>query len=110
MPPQTRINLEPMPGKVIIKPDNSEQMVGGIYLVSNARQSKGQIVAIYSDFDDPDTDSHVEPFIQLDDWVIFGQHSGVEVTINRERYIILRESEILCRVVNPTTAQTVEAI
>jgi chaperonin GroES len=95
------VNLEPMPGKVIIRLDTSDKQVGGLWLMRSARQSIGQIVAIYNDFDDPDTDAHIAPFLHLRDWVIFGQHSGVEVDFNREKYIILRESEILCRVIDP---------
>lgn len=95
------VNLEPMPGKVIVRLDTSDKQVGGLWLMRSARQSIGQIVAVYDDFDDPDTDAHVAPFLQLEDWVIFGQHSGVEVDFNREKYIILRESEILCRVIDP---------
>lgn len=95
------VNLEPMPGKVIIRLDTSDRQVGGLWLMRSARQSIGQIVAIYDEFDDPDTDAHVEPFLRLEDWVIFGQHSGVEVDFNREKYIILREAEILCRVIDP---------
>lgn len=98
---QTRINLEPMPGKVIVRPDSTDKMVGGIWLVRNDRQSLGQVVAVYSDFTDPDTDAEMEAFVRLDDWVIFGKHSGVEVTIGREKYIILREMELLCRVADP---------
>lgn len=112
MPPQSKINLEPMPGKLIIKPAASDRKVGGLFLVSNREQSIGQIVAIYDEFDDPDTTAHVEPFIQMDDWVIFNQNSGVKVTVDRETYIVLRESEILCRVINPADVDPagVEAI
>lgn len=99
------VNLEPMPGKVIVRVDQSDQQVGGIWLIRNAKQSIGQIVAIYQDFDDPDTDAHVAPFLHLEDWVLFGMHSGVDVTFNREKYVILRESEILCRVIDPEAVE-----
>lgn len=107
---QSKINLEPMAGKVIVKPDNSDKQVGGIWLVTNARQSMGQIVAVYEGFEDPDTLAEVDPFLRMDDWVIFGQHSGVEVTVNREKYIVLREQEILCRVIDPEALNDAEAI
>jgi co-chaperonin GroES (HSP10) len=99
------VNLEPMPGKIIVRLDQSDQQIGGIWIVRSQRQAIGQIVAIYDEFDDPDTDSHVAPFLQLNDWVIFGQHSGVEVTFSRDKFIVLRESEILCRVIDPETVE-----
>lgn len=95
---RTKINLEPMPGKLIIKPDQSEKEINGIYIIRNSNQSVGQVVAVYDDFVDPDNDAEVSAFIDLDDWVIFGQHSGVSVSVGREKYIILREAEILCRI------------
>lgn len=95
------MNLEPMPGKIVVKPDSSDKQVGGIWLIRNARQTLGQIMAIYQEFSDPDTGSDVEPFLKVGDWVIFGNHSGVEVTINRDKYIVMNEREVLCRIKDP---------
>ncbi len=87
-----------MPGKVIIKVAENNITEDGLYLVNSARQTMGKIISVYDDFIDPDTDAEVTPFLSVGDTVIFGQHSGVEVTINREKYIILVEREILCKI------------
>ena len=91
--------MEPSPGKVIVRPSQEEQKFGLLYLPqSDRRQSAGEVIAVYKEFIDPDTGAEVHPFLQEGDWVIFGQHSGADVSYNRERYIILREQEILARV------------
>lgn len=94
------INLQPGPGKIVVKPDESDRLINGIWVVRSARQSIGQVVAVYEDFTDPDSDANIEPWLQVGDWVIYGQHSGVDVSLGRaEKYVVLRESEVLCKVV-----------
>lgn len=94
----TKVMLNPMPGKVIVKTFDNDRTDAGLFLISSSRQSQGRIVAVYDDFVDPDTDAEVSAFLSVGDTVIYGQHSGSEVTINREKFIILVEREILCKV------------
>lgn len=92
--------LRPMPGRVVVQKDQrSERVVNGIVLLTTGQQSYGQVVAVYDPFTDPGDGAEVEPAVQVEDWVVFGQHAGVEIQFGgRERYTVLRETEILCHI------------
>jgi co-chaperonin GroES (HSP10) len=94
--------LRPLPGKVVVKPDKPDTLsAGGIHLLGSADQTVGRILAVYQPFEDPMDGVETKSFLQVDDQVVFGKHSGVLLSFEREKFIILREAEILCVIESP---------
>lgn len=98
-----KIKWLPAPGKIAVKLVGESEFVGETKLILapptryNPRTT-GIVVAVYEGFKN-DADKDVEPWFDIGDKVIFGQHSGIEVEYGRnEKVIILREAEILVKV------------
>ena len=94
--------FEPAPGKIIIKPNTKRSAYltasGLITIEHGASVNLGEIHASYEPFIDPIDGVETEPFYKKGDMVLYGQHSGVRVTIGRESYIAMMEREIITKV------------
>lgn len=92
------IKFRPMPGKIVVKIKTADKSPAGIILLSETEYSRiGEVVAIYEPFnyhvDRPE--DMTEPYVKVGDLVLFGRNNGVMVNVERERVIVLKESEIL---------------
>lgn len=97
----TEVVWEPMPGKIVVEVDKNEITRGGLILLRDPTNSRiGRVKAIYEPFnlhlDKPD--EMTEAYVKVGDIVVFGRHSGVEVTVERTTVIILKEAELLTKV------------
>ncbi len=96
---ETKIIMEPAPGKIIVRPDEvykSDRFI----IMTNQIATLGVVVAVYEPFIKPeeaDQGVETEPFYQVGDHVVFGPHSGVKVQVDRITYIVLKEVEILMK-------------
>jgi co-chaperonin GroES (HSP10) len=90
----------PMPGKIVAKLRVQEQRSGLILLSDPANSRIAEVIAVYEPFnlhlDRPD--EMTEAYVQVGDLVIFGRHSGVEVSVGKDRVVVLKESEILTKI------------
>jgi|SRR6516165_10037174 chaperonin GroES len=98
---ETSLNLKPLDDRVVVEVlEAEEKTAGGIVLPDTAKQKpqRGRILAV-----GPgkllDTGSRVKMSVGKGDEVIFGRYAGSDVTIERKEYKILRESDILAKVV-----------
>ena len=90
------MKIKPLYDRVIILPDSEENMTkSGIVLPSTSqeRPEKGRIVAIGdgTDFDGNKKDMQVK----VGDRVIFNKYAGVELKIEGETHIVMREIDII---------------
>lgn len=100
------IVFEPMPGKIVCETlADQMQTDAGLILLRDPNTSKiAKVIAIYEPFnyhtDRPD--DITEPYVAVGDYVIFGRHSGTEITVTldgvRKQAIVLKEQEILTKV------------
>lgn len=98
--------VEPMPGRVIVKPELGENITkhkSGIWLVSNEKErpTVAPIVAIGDDTDNSD----IGFIFNLGDLVIFSIHAGIKLQFGErgaDHYIVLKASEIIGRVIDLT--------
>jgi chaperonin GroES len=97
----SKIKLRPLDDRVVVQPLEAEEMTaGGIVLPDAAKEKpqRGKVIAT-----GPgrllDSGSRGELSIKNGDEVIFGKYGGSEVEIDGEEYKILRESDILAKVV-----------
>lgn len=95
-----KVNLRPLDDRVVVRPLEAEEVTaGGIVLPDAAKEKpqRGKVVAV-----GPgkllDSGARGELSVKTGDEVIFGKYGGSEVEVDGEEYKILRESDILAKV------------
>jgi chaperonin GroES len=96
-----KINIRPLDDRVVVKPIDAEQTTaGGIVLPDSAQEKpqRGTVVAV-----GPgrllDNGQRGELSVAVKDEVIYGKYGGMDIEFNGEDVKILRESDILAKVV-----------
>ncbi len=91
------MNLKPLDDRIVIKQSEAEEKTAGGIILPDAAQEKpliGKIVAI-----GPgkllDDGKRAKMSVKKKDEVIYGKYMGSEIEIDREKYVILRESDVL---------------
>jgi chaperonin GroES len=101
--PDEKFRLKPAAGRVAIKVENYESKAG-LVLVGDSHNPKPTVGTVsevcdeYTVGDDPDEDPY-EALYKVGDVVIFGKFTGTKIQVGRDTYILLRESEILARLI-----------
>ncbi len=88
----SKINLKPLADRVVIEPMAAEtKTASGIYIPDTAQEKpqKGKIVAVGSGTKDE------EMKVKVGDIVLYGKYAGTEININNEKFLIMRQSDIL---------------
>jgi len=90
------MNFKPLYDRLIIKPNEADQMTaGGLYIPSTA-QEKSQLGT-----DVEAGDGRIENGVRIPltcsigDTVLYGKYAGTEIEIEKTTYIIIKESDIL---------------
>lgn len=96
-----KIRIRPLDDRIVVEPHAAEERTsGGIVLPDNSRekQQRGTVVAI-----GPgkllDSGERAAIGVNVGDEVIFGKYGGTEIEIDGTDVKILRESDILAKVV-----------
>jgi chaperonin GroES len=91
------MNLKPLDDRIIIKQSEAEEKTaGGIILPDSAKEKPqiGKVVAI-----GPgkllDDGKRANMSVKIKDEVIYAKYIGSDIEIDREKYVILRESDVL---------------
>ncbi|MCP4548936.1 MAG: co-chaperone GroES [bacterium] len=91
------MSIKPLADRVLIKATDEEEVIkGGIIIPDTAKEKpqEGEIVAV-----GPgrlsETGDRIALEVSAGDKVLYGKYSGTEVTVGNEKYMILRESDIL---------------
>jgi chaperonin GroES len=96
-----KLKLRPLDDRVVVQPLEAEEVTaGGIVLPDAAKEKpqRGKVVAVGAG-KLLDSGARGELSVSVGDEVIFGKYGGSEVEVNGEDYKILRESDILAKVV-----------
>lgn len=102
-----KVRFEPMPGKVVVRlieEGNSVHLKeSGLYLVSRTagvdQANYGMVEETYEAFIDPADGAETEPFLKKGDHILFGKFSGITLRVGNERFLALRESEVLTKII-----------
>ena len=89
--------LQPLGDRVIVKvKEEEEKTVGGIVLASNAKQkpTEGEVVAV-GEGKIADNGNKIPMTVKKGDTVLYDKYSGTNVKYNGEKYLVLRERDIL---------------
>lgn len=101
MSAKKNLNLKPLEDRIVVKPlDAEEKTAGGILLPDSAKEKpqRGVVVAA-GEGRLLDNGSRAEMNVAVDDEVIYGKYSGSDVEVDGEQYKLLRESDVLAKIV-----------
>ena len=91
------IKLKPLADRVIVKQTEAEEKTkSGIYLPDAAKEkpTKGKVIAVGPGKLD-DNGKPMEIGLRVGDTVYYGKYSGTDVEVNNEKFVILREQDVL---------------
>ncbi len=86
------MNIKPLADRVLIKPAAAEEKtVSGIIIPDTAKEKplKGEVVAVGNGTKDE------EMVVKVGDNVLYGKYAGTEVEFDNEKYLIMRQSDVL---------------
>jgi chaperonin GroES len=97
-----KLKVRPLDDRVVVKPIEAEETTaGGIVLPDSAKEKpqRGTVLAV-----GPgrllDSGKRGELSVNVGDEVIYGKYGGSDIEINGDDYKILREGDILAKVVS----------
>ena len=92
-----QLSLKPLDDRVVVEPTEAEEKTaGGILLPDTAKQKpqQGKVVAVGPGKLD-DNGKPMEIPVRVGDTVYYGKYSGTEVEVDGQKFVILRESDLL---------------
>ena len=96
----TKLRIRPLDDRIVVKPEEAEETTaGGIVLPDSAKEKpqRGTVLAV-----GPgrllDSGNRGTLSVEVGDVVIYGKYGGNEVEVDGEEVKILRESDILAKV------------
>jgi chaperonin GroES len=97
-----KLNLRPLDDRVVVRPLEAEEMTAGGIVLPDAAKEKPQRGKVLATGPGKllDSGSRGELSVKVGDEVIFGKYGGSEVEVDGEDLKILRESDILAKVVS----------
>jgi len=93
----TNMKLKPLADRVIVRQTEAEEKTAsGIYLPDAAKEkpTRGKVIAVGPGKLD-DNGKPMELGVRVGDEVYYGKYSGTDVEVNGEKFVILRESDLL---------------
>lgn len=86
------MNIQPLADRVLIKAAPAEEKtVGGIIIPDTAKEKplQGKVLAVGKGTKDE------EMVLKAGDTVLYGKYAGTEVEFEGEKYLIMRQSDVL---------------
>ena len=86
------MNIRPLADRVLVQPAPAEEKtVAGIIIPDSAKEKplKGEVVAVGNGTKDE------EMVLKKGDQVLYGKYAGTEIELDGEKYLIMRQSDIL---------------
>ena len=86
------MNIKPLADRVLVVPAPAEEKtIGGIIIPDTAKEKplKGEVVAVGNGTKDEET------VVKVGDTVLYGKYAGTELELEGNKYLIMRQSDIL---------------
>ena len=86
------MKIKPLADRVLGLPAPAEEKtIGGIIIPDSAKEKplKGKVIAIGNGTKDE------EMVVKPDDTVLYGKYAGTEIELDGEKYLIMKQSDIL---------------
>ncbi len=106
------MNLKPLGDRLIVEPLEEEQTtIGGIVLPDTAveKPQRGNVIAAGPGGRNADTGERIAMDVAEGDTVVFSKYGGTEIRVEGVDYLILRESDVLAKVVGAPAKVKVKA-
>ena len=90
------MNIQPLQDRVLIEPTVAEEMTAsGIIIPDSAKEKplKGTVLAV------GDGTKDEEMKLKAGDCVLFGKYAGSEIELEGKKYLIMRQSDVLAKLV-----------
>ena len=95
------MNLQPLGDRLIVEAlDEEEMTASGIVLPDTAKEKpqRGRVLAVGPGPRDEDGE-YVKMDLEPGDEIIFSKYGGTDIKLGTDEYLILRESDVLAKVV-----------
>jgi len=95
------MNLQPLGDRLIVEVlEEEEQTISGIVLPDTAKEKpqRGRVLAVGPGARDEDG-KHIPMDVAEDDEIIFSKYGGTEIKVGTDEVLILRESDVLAKVI-----------
>lgn len=93
---ETQQTIRPLGDRLLVRPDEQIRQVGQIIIPENIveKPKTGIVLAVGQGLVNTDG-TRTAPDVQPGAHVIFSQYGGIDVTLGKDSYLILREGDIL---------------
>src|SRR5438105_4766141 len=102
------MNLKPLGDRLIVEVlEEEEQTLSGIVLPDTAKEKpqRGRVLAVGPGARDEDG-KYVPMDLTEGDEIVFSKYGGTEIKVGIDEYLILRESDVLAKVVSESTSKS----
>ncbi|MDY6206078.1 MAG: co-chaperone GroES [Prevotella sp.] len=85
------MKIQPLADRVLVAPATAEEKVGGIIIPDTAKEKPmhGKIIATGNGTKDE------EMLLKEGDEVLYGKYAGTELELEGEKYLMMRQSDVL---------------
>ena len=93
--------ITPLYDRILVQRiEEDEQTIGGIIIPDTAKEKpqQGTVVAV-GEGKTLDSGERQAPDVAVGDTVLFGKYAGTEISVEDEEYLILREDDILAKII-----------
>jgi chaperonin GroES len=100
------MDLQPLGDRLIVEVlEEEETTVSGIVLPDTAKEKpqRGRVLAVGPGARDEDGE-YIKMDVEVDDEIIFSKYGGTEIKVGTDDVLILRESDVLAKVVGDRVA------
>ena len=90
------IDLRPLADRVVVRPlEESEAMRGGLFIPDTAKEKpqQGEVIAVGPG--GMEKGERVPMELQIGQKILYAKYSGSEVTIDAQKLLIIKESDVL---------------
>jgi chaperonin GroES len=96
------MNLQPLADRLIVEVlEEEEATASGIVLPDTAREKpqRGRVLAVGPGARNEETGEHIQMDVAEGDEIVFSKYGGTEIKLGTDDILILRESDVLAKVV-----------
>ena len=96
------MKLKPLGDRLIVRPvEEEETTASGIVLPDTAKEKpqKGQVVAAGDGRWDEDGEKRIPLDVSEGDEILYSKYGGTDITVEGEDLLVLRESDVLAKIV-----------
>ena len=89
--------IQPLADRVLVKPAAAEEKtIGGIIIPDSAKEKplRGEVIAVGEGTKDE------KIILKEGDLILYGKYAGTELEFDNEKYLIMRQSDVLAIVKN----------